>query len=80
MPTVVITGVETPLGRRVATRLVGEPGVTVLGLAGGPVVDLPGEVETRRGRQLRVGDAVTVDRAAYVVGAPDADSDGSRSR
>ncbi len=48
MPTLVITGVETPLGRRVATRLAGEPGVTVLGLAGGPVVDLPGEVEIRR--------------------------------
>ena len=48
MPAVVITGVETPLGRRVARLAAADPAATVLGLAGGPVVDLPDRVEVRR--------------------------------
>jgi nucleoside-diphosphate-sugar epimerase len=48
MVKVVITGVDTPLGRRVA-RLVARDGqAEVVGLAGGPVVDLTGEVDVRR--------------------------------
>jgi nucleoside-diphosphate-sugar epimerase len=45
---VVVTGVETALGRRVARRLSGDPDVTVVGLAGGPVASLPAEVDLRR--------------------------------
>jgi nucleoside-diphosphate-sugar epimerase len=48
MERVVITGVDTPLGRRVARRVAQDPGARVVGLAGGPVVDLPSEVEVRR--------------------------------
>jgi nucleoside-diphosphate-sugar epimerase len=48
MATVVITGVETPLGRRVARLAAAEPGTRVMGLAEGPVVGLPDEVVVRR--------------------------------
>ena len=48
MPRIVITGVDTPLGRRVARRAAQEPDTRVVGLAGGPVADLPPEVEVRR--------------------------------
>lgn len=48
MARVVITGVDTPLGRRVARRVAQDPGVEVVGLAGDPVVDLPAEAEVRR--------------------------------
>jgi len=48
MERVVITGVDTPLGRRVAGRVAQDPGIRVVGLAGGPVVDLPAEVDLRR--------------------------------
>ena len=42
-----ITGVDTPLGRRVARRVAQDPGVRVVGLAGGPVAGLPAEVDVR---------------------------------
>ncbi len=45
---VVITGVETPLGRRVARLAAADPQVEVVGLAAGPVVGLPDPVEVRR--------------------------------
>jgi nucleoside-diphosphate-sugar epimerase len=48
MESVVITGVDTPLGRRVARRVAQDPGARVVGLAGGPVADLPAEVDVRR--------------------------------
>jgi nucleoside-diphosphate-sugar epimerase len=48
MERVVITGVDTPLGRRVARRVAQDPGARVVGLAGGPVADLPAEVDVRR--------------------------------
>ncbi|HET6954243.1 MAG TPA: NAD-dependent epimerase/dehydratase family protein [Acidimicrobiales bacterium] len=48
MGTVVITGVETPLGRRVARLVAGDAGTTVVGLAGASVVTLPPSVEVRR--------------------------------
>jgi nucleoside-diphosphate-sugar epimerase len=49
MPTVVITGADTPLGRRVATLAAADPDVdTLLALAGGPVVGLPDDVDVRR--------------------------------
>lgn len=43
-----ITGVDTPLGRRVARRVAQDPGARVVGLAGGPVADLAAEVDVRR--------------------------------
>ena len=48
MERVVITGVDTPLGRRVARRVAQDPGARVVGLAGGPAADLPAEVDVRR--------------------------------
>jgi nucleoside-diphosphate-sugar epimerase len=48
MAAVVITGVETPLGRRVARLVAADTDASVLGLAEGPVVDLPEAVEVRR--------------------------------
>ncbi len=48
MDRVVITGVDTPLGRRVARRAAQDPDTRVVGLAGAPVVDLPPEVEVLR--------------------------------
>jgi nucleoside-diphosphate-sugar epimerase len=48
MATIVITGVESPLGRRVARRLAARPDTAVVGLAGGPVVGLPDAVSVRR--------------------------------
>jgi nucleoside-diphosphate-sugar epimerase len=48
MERVVITGVDTPLGRRVARRVAQDPGTRVAGLAGGPAADLPAEVDVRR--------------------------------
>jgi nucleoside-diphosphate-sugar epimerase len=48
MGTVVVTGVESPLGRRVARLVAAEPGTEVVGLAAGPVVGLPAEVDVRR--------------------------------
>ena len=47
MPKVVITGLDTPLGRRVARLVARDPGVEVVGLAAGPVTDLPGGVQVR---------------------------------
>jgi nucleoside-diphosphate-sugar epimerase len=47
MAKLVITGVDTPLGRRVARLVAEDPQSDVVGLAGGPVVDLPG-VDVRR--------------------------------
>jgi nucleoside-diphosphate-sugar epimerase len=47
MQMVVITGVETPLGRRVARLVAADPQVEVVGLAGGPVEASSG-VEVRR--------------------------------
>ncbi|MGH9230836.1 MAG: NAD-dependent epimerase/dehydratase family protein [Acidimicrobiales bacterium] len=47
--TVVITGADLPLGRRVATLAAGDPQVgAVVALAGGPVVGLPEGVDLRR--------------------------------
>jgi nucleoside-diphosphate-sugar epimerase len=48
MERVVITGVDIPLGRRVARRVAQDPGARVVGLAGGPVADLAAEVDVRR--------------------------------
>jgi UDP-glucose 4-epimerase len=48
MGTVVVTGVESPLGRRVARRLAAGPDAEVVGLAAGPVVGLPEGVTVRR--------------------------------
>ena len=48
MAMVVITGVETPLGRRVARLAAAEPGSDVVGLARGPVAGLPDDVVVRR--------------------------------
>jgi nucleoside-diphosphate-sugar epimerase len=41
MAMVVITGVETPLGRRVVQLAAADPGTEVVGLAGGPLADPP---------------------------------------
>jgi nucleoside-diphosphate-sugar epimerase len=49
METVVITGVDSPLGRRVVGLAAGDPDVgTVVALAGGSVVGLPEKVDLRR--------------------------------
>jgi nucleoside-diphosphate-sugar epimerase len=48
MAAVVITGVDSPLGRRVAGLVAADPGTRVLGLAGGPVSGLAAEVDVRR--------------------------------
>jgi UDP-glucose 4-epimerase len=48
MTMVVITGVETPLGRRVARLAAAEPGSDVVGVARGPVAGLPDDVVVRR--------------------------------
>jgi nucleoside-diphosphate-sugar epimerase len=48
MAIVVITGVESALGRRVARLAAADPAVEVVGLAAGPVVGLPDDVEVRR--------------------------------
>lgn len=48
MARIIVTGVETPLGRRVARRLAARPETEVVGLAGGPVVGLPAGVAVRR--------------------------------
>jgi nucleoside-diphosphate-sugar epimerase len=48
MAMVVITGVETPLGQRVARLAASDPLVEVVGLAGGPVAVLPDRVAVRR--------------------------------
>ena len=49
MGTVVITGADSPLGRRVATLTAGDPDVgTVVALAGRAVVGLPAGVDVRR--------------------------------
>jgi nucleoside-diphosphate-sugar epimerase len=48
MPSVVITGVDSALGRRVARLVADDPQTEVTGLAGGPVVGLPDRVEVRR--------------------------------
>jgi nucleoside-diphosphate-sugar epimerase len=48
MPIVVITGLESALGRRVAHLAAADPQVEVVGLAGGPVVGLPDAVDVRR--------------------------------
>jgi nucleoside-diphosphate-sugar epimerase len=66
MATLVITGVETPLGQRVA-RHAADAGVDVLGLAGGPVAGLPDAVAVRR--LDLAGDDVKphVEHAAVVV-------------
>lgn len=47
MSSVVITGVDTPLGRRVAHLVARDPQAEVVGLAGGPVVDVD-RVDVRR--------------------------------
>ena len=47
MGRVVITGLDTPLGRRVACRTAEDPGIEVVGLAGGPVPDVPPQVDVR---------------------------------
>jgi nucleoside-diphosphate-sugar epimerase len=49
MGTVVITGADSPLGRRVATLTTGDPNVvSVVALADRPVVGLPDNVDIRR--------------------------------
>jgi nucleoside-diphosphate-sugar epimerase len=48
MTAVVITGVDTPLGGRVARLVAAAPGTRVLGLAGGPVPGVAGAVDVRR--------------------------------
>jgi nucleoside-diphosphate-sugar epimerase len=48
MTMVVITGVETPLGRRVARLAAAEPGSDVVGVARGAVAGLPDDVVVRR--------------------------------
>ncbi|HZA75072.1 MAG TPA: NAD-dependent epimerase/dehydratase family protein [Acidimicrobiales bacterium] len=49
METVVITGADSPLGRRVATLAATDAGVdSVIALCGGPVVGLPDRVDVRR--------------------------------
>jgi UDP-glucose 4-epimerase len=49
METVVITGADSPLGRRVVTLAAADPQVdTVVALAAGPVLGLPDGVEVRR--------------------------------
>jgi nucleoside-diphosphate-sugar epimerase len=48
MTKVVITGVETPLGGRVAALAAADPGTEVVGLASRPVAGLPAEVVVRR--------------------------------
>jgi nucleoside-diphosphate-sugar epimerase len=48
MAMVVITGVETALGRRVAQLAAADPGTEVVGLAGGAVGGLPDAVEVHR--------------------------------
>jgi nucleoside-diphosphate-sugar epimerase len=49
MGTVVITGADSPLGRRVATLVAGDPQVdSVVALAGGSATGLPGGVDVRR--------------------------------
>jgi len=48
MAMVVITGVETPLGRRVARLAAADPAAEVVGLAGAPVADLPDQVAVHR--------------------------------
>jgi nucleoside-diphosphate-sugar epimerase len=48
MERVVITGVDTPLGRRVARRVAQDPDARVTGLAGALVSDLPAAVHVRR--------------------------------
>jgi nucleoside-diphosphate-sugar epimerase len=48
MAMVVITGVETPLGRRVARLVAADPSTEVVGLAGAAVVDLPDGVTVHR--------------------------------
>jgi ribosome-associated protein len=49
-----------------------DQGSDVKALLATRAVSVNGEVETRRGRQLHVGDLVTVGRAAYRIVAPDA--------
>lgn len=48
MAKLVITGVDTPLGRRVARLVAQDGGTEVVGLAAGPVDDLPARIEIRR--------------------------------
>ncbi|HKE76112.1 MAG TPA: NAD-dependent epimerase/dehydratase family protein [Acidimicrobiales bacterium] len=48
MGKIVVSGVESPLGRRVAGLLADLPDAEVVGLAGGPVVGLPDGVAVRR--------------------------------
>lgn len=48
MVTIAITGVESPLGRRLARRLAALPETRVVGLATGPIVGLPDEISVRR--------------------------------
>jgi nucleoside-diphosphate-sugar epimerase len=48
MSIVVITGVESALGRRVARLATADPEAEVVGLAGGPVAELPDTVDVRR--------------------------------
>ncbi len=82
MGTTVITGVESPLGRRVARLVAAEPGARVVGLAGGPVVGLPGSVTIQRANlttddvkpHVEHADAV-VHLVATAPAAPDAATD-----
>jgi nucleoside-diphosphate-sugar epimerase len=48
MAKLVITGVDTPLGRQVARLVAQDAQVEVIGLAAGPVVDLPDTVQIHR--------------------------------
>jgi nucleoside-diphosphate-sugar epimerase len=82
MGKVVITGVETPLGRRVARLAAADAGTEVVGLARGPVTGLPRAVTVRRldlltddvKPHLEHADAV-VHLAASVPPAPTAATD-----
>jgi len=64
---VVITGVDTPLGRRVARLVAADPGARVLGLAGRPVPGLAEEVDVRRVDMVRDDVKPHVEHAEVVL-------------
>jgi nucleoside-diphosphate-sugar epimerase len=67
MESVVITGVETPLGRRVMRLAAADPGCEVVGLGSGPVADPPEGAAVRRVDLLRDDLKPHVEHAAVVV-------------
>jgi nucleoside-diphosphate-sugar epimerase len=70
MTTVVVTGVAGPLGRRVAAKLAGAPGVDrVIGLDVTPAVGFPAPVETRVVDLAGGGEAASAALEEAVAGA-----------